>query len=79
MAKANPKSAAVRERAARVGALMQLPFLTAEEAGDILAISPSQVRRLVGDGSLEAIRLGSRSIRIRPSALDVIGGPRVTP
>lgn len=57
------------------------PLVTRNDAAEFLNVSLRQVDRLIADGSLPAVRIGERSIRIRQSALDALlvpvihGGP----
>jgi len=57
------------------------PLVTRIDAAEFLNVSVRQVDRLIADGSLPAVRIGERSIRIRQSALDALlvpvihGGP----
>lgn len=45
-------------------------LLTLADVADFLAVSLSTVRRLVRDGNLPAVRVGQRSIRVRPEDLE---------
>lgn len=40
------------------------------EAADILGLSVKTVRRYIASGDLDAVRLGSRTIRIKTESLD---------
>lgn len=40
------------------------------EAADILGVSTKTVRRVIASGDLEAVRLASRTIRIKTESLD---------
>jgi excisionase family DNA binding protein len=59
--------------------------VTRSDAAEFLNVSVRQVDRLIADGSLPAVRIGERSIRIRQSALDALlvpvihGGPSGRP
>ena len=60
------------------------PLVTRNDAAVFLTVSLRQVDRLIADGTLAAVRIGERSIRIRRSALEallvpVIHGPRWPP
>ncbi len=43
-------------------------LLDVEETADLLRLSPRQVRRMIADGRLEAIKLG-RAVRLRPETV----------
>ena len=43
-------------------------LLDVEETAELLRLSPRQVRRMIADGRLEAIKLG-RAVRLRPEAV----------
>ena len=43
-------------------------LLDVEETADLLRLSPRQVRRMIADGQLQAIKLG-RAVRLRPEAV----------
>jgi excisionase family DNA binding protein len=49
---------------------MQHLTLSVKEAGTHTGIGQHTIRNAVADGSLTAIKLGKRRIRIRPSALE---------
>lgn len=57
------------------------PLVTRNDAAVFLTVSLRQVDRLIADGTLAAVRIGERSIRIRRSALEALlvpvihGGP----
>lgn len=55
-----------RVRAERIAGLLSLPFLTVDEVAEILSLSAPTVRRMVATGQLRAIRLGTKSLRVRP-------------
>ena len=59
---------ALHARAATEAALMRLEFLDTTEAGYILHLSPSAVRRKCASGELPSIKVG-RGYRLRPSTL----------
>lgn len=40
------------------------------EAAEILAVCPKTVRRYVSEGHLEAVRLGSKTLRIRVESIE---------
>ena len=44
--------------------------LTVREAAERLAVDPKTIRRLVQNGELRAVRVGSRSVRIPASDID---------
>jgi excisionase family DNA binding protein len=46
---------------------MPRPLLTVKEVAEVLHISVRQVRRLIEDGRLAAVRIG-RAVRVRPEA-----------
>jgi len=48
-------------------------LLTVPEAAELLQLSIRQIRRLIDDGRLPAIRLG-RAVRLRPEALAALIG-----
>lgn len=54
------------------------PLVTRNDAAGYLNVSLRQVDRLIADGSLPALRVGERSIRIRRSALDALLVPVVS-
>jgi len=43
-------------------------LLDVDETADLLRLSPRQVRRMIADGRLEAIKFG-RAVRLRPEAI----------
>ena len=43
-------------------------LLDVDETADLLRLSSRQVRRMIADGRLEAIKLG-RAVRLRPEAV----------
>jgi excisionase family DNA binding protein len=47
------------------------PLLTVAEVGELLRLSPRQVRRFIADGRLRVVRLG-RAIRIRPQDVEAL-------
>lgn len=57
-------------------------FLTLGEAAKTLGVSRRTVRRYISAGLLEAVRLGSKTVRVRATSLDEltssnpIGNPR---
>ena len=56
------------------------PFLTVAEAADELAVTERFIRKLIADGQLRAVKVGSRLVRIRRSDLDDLLRPaRVIP
>jgi excisionase family DNA binding protein len=63
-------AAAVKARAARVEALLALPWLTCDEAAAVVAASVSSIRRACKSGRLRHVRLNSaKLIRLRPADL----------
>ena len=48
-------------------------LVSLSEAADILAVCPKTVRSYVSEGHLEAVRLGTKTLRITPQ------GPRCAP
>ena len=46
------------------------PKLSVEDAAALEGVSPRTIRRRIADGSLPAVRLGPRLIRINPADLD---------
>ena len=56
------------------------PFLTVARAADELAVTERFIRRLIAEGELRAVKVGSRVVRIRRSDLDDLLRPaRVIP
>lgn len=47
-------------------------FLTYAEAADLLNLSVDGVRRLVRKGTLPAVRLGHRTVRIKRADIDAL-------
>ncbi len=52
------------------GAGVQPEWLTIEQVADWLQVSTNTIRRYIEDGSLPAVNLGGRAIRIRRQDLD---------
>ena len=69
----------IKARAHIIEHLITLPWLRVSEASFILGTSDATVRRLCVQDTLAATRLGARSWRIRPSAINELlatrGGP----
>jgi len=56
------------------------PFLTVARAADELAVTERFIRKLIAQGELRAVKVGSRVVRIRRSDLDDLLRPaRVIP
>lgn len=56
------------------------PFLTVAEAADELAVTERFIRKLIADGDLRAVKVGTRVVRIRRSDLeDLLRPARVIP
>jgi len=56
------------------------PFLTVAEAADELAVTERFIRKLIADGDLRAVKVGTRVVRIRRSDLEGLLRPaRVIP
>jgi len=56
------------------------PFLTVARAADELAVTERFIRKLIAEGELRAVKVGSRVVRIRRSDLDDLLRPaRVIP
>ena len=56
------------------------PFLTVARAADELAVTERFIRKLIADGQLRAVKVGTRVVRIRRSDLDDLLRPaRVVP
>ncbi len=52
------------------GAALQPEWLTVEQVADWLQVSTKTIRRYIEDGSLPAVNLGGRAIRIRRQDLE---------
>lgn len=59
----------------------KMEFLTSEEVADLLKVSVSSIYRLIGEGKLPAIRIGSKgsTVRILKKDLDPFMEPCFTP
>ena len=56
------------------------PFLTVARAADELAVTERFIHKLIAEGELRAVKVGSRVVRIRRSDLDDLLRPaRVIP
>ena len=56
------------------------PFLSVTQAADELAVTERFIRKLIADGQLRAVKVGTRVIRIRRTDLDDLLRPaRVIP
>ena len=56
------------------------PFLTVAEAADELAVTERFIRKLIADGQLRAVKVGTRVVRIRRTDLeDLLRPARVIP
>jgi excisionase family DNA binding protein len=56
------------------------PFLTVAEAADELAVTERFIRKLIADGNLRAVKVGTRVVRIRRTDLeDLLRPARVVP
>lgn len=50
-------------------------YVSIPEAAEVLGVTDRTVRRYISDGTLEARRIGSRTIRIPEAALTAAGRP----
>lgn len=50
-------------------------FLTVAEVADRLRVTERFIRRLIASGELEAVRIGSRVVRIRSVEMDALLSP----
>lgn len=48
------------------------PLLTRKEAAEALSISVRKVDYLIASGDIPAVRLGRKTVRIRPSAVNYL-------
>jgi excisionase family DNA binding protein len=56
------------------------PFLTVAQAADELAVTERFIRKLIADGQLRAVKVGTRVVRIRRTDLeDLLRPARVVP
>lgn len=56
------------------------PFLTVAQAADELAVTEPLIRKLIADGQLRAVKVGTRVVRIRRTDLeDLLRPARVIP
>ena len=56
------------------------PFLTVARAADELAVTERFIRKLIADGQLRAVKVGTRVVRIRRTDLeDLLRPARVIP
>lgn len=51
------------------------PLISIDEAADRLGVSTKTVRRRISDGTLKAVRIGPRIIRIDAASLASVGRP----
>jgi len=63
------KAEDVRQHADLVDALLRLAYLRPDQAGIIVGVSASSIRRACAAGELNAHRLGAKCWRITPDAL----------
>jgi excisionase family DNA binding protein len=56
----------------------QSRFLSVREVADVLNVTERFVRKLIAQGDLDAVRIGSRLVRIRRTDLDALLRP-ITP
>ncbi|WP_129337184.1 helix-turn-helix transcriptional regulator [Cellulomonas endophytica] len=54
-------------------------FLSVAELAAELHVTERFIRRLIADGELEAVRIGSRLVRVRRSAVDHLLHPLAMP
>lgn len=50
-------------------------FLTVAEVADRLRVTERFIRRLIASGELEAVKIGSRVVRIRSAQMDALLSP----
>ncbi|MBD8605358.1 helix-turn-helix domain-containing protein [Aeromicrobium sp. CFBP 8757] len=53
-----------------MAAIFSQRLVTLRDAADALAISTRTARRYVSDGQLEAVRLGSKTLRIKVDSIE---------
>lgn len=51
------------------------PLFTLQQSSELTKLSVKTLRRRIADGTLEAVRLGPRAIRVRASALQQLEQP----
>jgi excisionase family DNA binding protein len=57
----------------------QSRLLTVTQAADELNVTERFIRKLIANGDLDAVRVGSRILRIRPADLEALLHPVRTP
>ncbi|WP_164745256.1 helix-turn-helix domain-containing protein [Georgenia faecalis] len=62
-----------------VAATSQPRFLSVSEVADELNVTERFVRKLIAQGDLNAVRVGSRLVRIRRTDLDAVLRPMTEP
>jgi excisionase family DNA binding protein len=62
-----------------VAGTSQPRFLSVSEVADELNVTERFVRKLIAQGDLDAVRIGSRLVRIRRSDLDAVLRPMTEP
>lgn len=58
--------------ATKPAAVSALPLMTVEEAATDLRTTPKMVRKLIGEGRLQALRLGHRTIRVIGASVEAM-------
>jgi excisionase family DNA binding protein len=53
----------------------QLDLITIADAAERLSVSTKTVRRYIADGTLLAVRIGPRLVRIPAASLSALGAP----
>lgn len=64
--------AVVRDEIQKAGFSAPARAITVREAAERLAVDPRTIRRLIQTGELRAVRVGSRSLRVRSSDVDAL-------
>ena len=64
--------ALVRDEMRKAGLTAPARAVTIREAAERLSVHPKSVRRLIQTGELRAVRVGSRSLRVRSSDVDAL-------